>query len=202
MVSLDLNNCFSASGKRCIQILHNLYRYEMPFSMVDFSQFLHWFFWRTLLYISVHICPMIFKLGVRAGNFFNTVTPSSARPGVARDLWHGDLSCRKVSSSSKSGIKLFSCNKMYLPLFKFPPILTNFLEPSLFIYFHHTITPNFTVFVVKRWSFRFPGGLLTNCCLLECSSILVIRLNMILFQVYESYSSYLFGQLNFDFKCF
>ena len=38
VASLSLNNSFSASGKRCIQILHHLHWYEMLFSVAELLQ--------------------------------------------------------------------------------------------------------------------------------------------------------------------
>ena len=50
--------------------------------------------------------------------------------------------------------------------------------------------------------FTFLKFLLKNSHLLECSSILVSSLNMILFQASVSHSSYIFDQLNLAFKWF
>ena len=38
MSSFSLNNCFHAPGKRCVQILPYLHRYEIPFSLAEFPQ--------------------------------------------------------------------------------------------------------------------------------------------------------------------
>ena len=53
---------------------------------------------------------------------------------------------------------------------------------------------NFTVFLVKRVSFRFPGSLPTNSHLLEYSSIRISWQNIILFQASASSHLYLFDQ--------
>ena len=91
------------------------------------------FLWRTLRFSSVYICSMIFYSGLWAGQYFNTVTPSSAKLYcVAHGQWHGAQSCWKISPSSKSVIKLSFSKWIYLVLFNLPSILTKFLEPSLF----------------------------------------------------------------------
>ena len=98
------------------------------------SSRLHEFFWCTLLFTSVHICSMIYELGLWAGLSFNWVTLLSVNLScVARDLGHGSPSYWKIPPSSKSAIKLSFSNIMYLALFRLPLILTNFLQPSLFM---------------------------------------------------------------------
>ena len=152
----------------------------------------HRIFWQN------HFCLMIFKSGFWAEQSFNMVIPSSC------ELWHGALSCWKFLPFSKSCIKLSFSNWMYLVLLKLPSILTNFLESSLFIHLQSIrhLPLNLTVFIVWCGMFCFSGILQTNSYLLECSSILVSLLNMILFQASAFYSSYLFDQFNIVFESF
>ena len=106
------------------------------------------FFWWTYLFSSVFICSMIFKSGLWASQCLNMVTPSSDKLcSVVCALRHGALSYWKISPSSKSGIKLSFSNWMYLELFKFQLVLTNFFEPSLFMYSQsiRLLPSNFTV---------------------------------------------------------
>ena len=70
---------------------------------------------------------------------------------ISQTVWHKALSHWKISpSSSKSDIKLFFSNLVYLVLFKLPSILTNFLEPLDFMYpQNNRLLPlNFTIFIV------------------------------------------------------
>ena len=71
VLSLCLNNCFNAPGKRCRDILHHLHRFDMSFSHT--SARLRGFFWRNLLCIAGHICSTIFQVRALSCRIFQYV---------------------------------------------------------------------------------------------------------------------------------
>ena len=71
--------------------------------------------------------------GSELANFSIRLQLHQSNCNIARNMSHGTLSCRNILLSSKSGIKLSFSNWVYLALFKLLLILTNFLEPLLYI---------------------------------------------------------------------
>ena len=151
VASLSLNNCFNVPGKRCVQIIHHLHRYEMPFLWLSYHKSrLHGFFCWSLLFSSVHVWSIISKWDLAAcqifqcGNGFNQTLL-----WWTRFVASSSVMLKNVSSSNCS-IKLFFSNWKYLAYFKLPSILASFLELSLSMYPRSIwlLPSNFTVFVV------------------------------------------------------
>ena len=123
-----------------------------------------------------------------SGQSFNTVTPSLAKLCcVAHNLQHKAPSSWNISHSSKSGIKLSFGNWMYLAQFTSLSILTNFFWTITFYMSQklQTLTPKLHCFCQVMWVV----SLSWRPYLLECRSILVSLLNMILFQTSASHNS-------------
>lgn len=82
-------------------------RYEMQFTLQESAQFcsrsipatkLRGFFWRPHPFNFIHIYSMIFKVGLWTSQSFSRVfTFISSLCCVACYLWHGALSCYKIS---------------------------------------------------------------------------------------------------------
>ena len=207
MPSLNLINGFSARDQKdaykFFRIFTGMKCYLLFLRSHNFS-ILREFFWRTLIFSSVHIFLLIFKSGLWTVKSFNMVTPSSAILClIVLDLWwHEAGSGWKISPSLKSGIKLSFSNWMSWHHSSNLQFFTNFLEPSLFYVSlkHQTLTLKFHCFDRVMWIF------LLSLTLLDKFSLIRMQLYSSFIVKYDiqsaSQSSYFFDQINLAFQCF
>ena len=162
MASLRLNYSFNVPGKRGVWIFCHHYRYKLSFSEAKIFKILRILLMNSSLKFCLHLLNDIYVQGFEQKSF-NIVTPTSAKLCcVVCNLWHGALSCWKISPSSN----YFSATEC---IWHYSSITFPISSQ------HLTFTPKLYHFC----HFTFLCGLLTNSHSLECSSSFITEYYLI-----------------------
>ena len=154
-------------------------RYHSLWLSSHISSRLCGFFWQTLLFSSVYIFSMIFNSGLWASQYLGRGVhlhkPNSSvlYTICGMELLHAEKSQHHPSLESNCSLAS-GYIQVTIKFYQLSQTITFYVFSR-----YQALTPNFTVFVMYRGLFRFPGSLLTNsfsqCCThIRCKCIVTL----------------------------